>query len=71
MKDVVVQGKGKRGAVWMKCWKMVYLFPYGKVVAGDRWRCGVSLRGLPKKNGGMGEVPVGGGFAFLREGCGR
>lgn len=36
MKDVVVQGEGKRGAVWMKCWKMVYLFPYGKVVTGDR-----------------------------------
>ena len=54
MKDVVVQGEGKRGAVWMKSREMVGLLPCGKVVTGDRWRCGVSLRGLPKKNGGMG-----------------
>ena len=63
MKDVVVQGEGQK--------RMVCLLLYGKVVAGDRWRCGVSLRGLPKKNGGMGEVPVGGGFVFLREDRGR
>lgn len=33
---------------------------------GEVW-----FRGLPKENGNMGEVPVGGGFAFLREGRGR
>ena len=47
------------------------MLPYGKVVTGDRWRCEVRLRGLPKKNGSIGEVSGGGGFAFLREGRGR
>ena len=67
MKDVVVQGEGKRGAVWMKCREMVCLLPYGKVVTGARRRCEVKLRGLPKKNGSIGEVLGGDGFAFLRE----
>lgn len=70
MKDVVVQGEGRRRKVWMKCWKMVYLFSYGKVVTGDR-RCGVRLRGLPKENGCIGAAPEKGGFVFLREGRGR
>lgn len=34
MKDVVVQGEGKRGAVWMKSREMVGLLPSGKVVTG-------------------------------------
>lgn len=46
------------------------MLPYGKVVTGDR-RCEVRFRVLPRKNGSIGEVPVGGGFAFLREGRGR
>ena len=46
---------------------MVDSLSCGKVVAGDRRRCEVRLRGLPKKNGSIGEVPGGGGFAFLRE----
>lgn len=67
MKDVVVQGEGKRGAVWMKSREMVGLLPCGKVVTGDRRRCEVKLRGLPKKNGSIGEVPGGGVFASLWE----
>lgn len=34
MKDVVVQGEGKKRVVWMKCREMVCLLPYGKVVTG-------------------------------------
>ena len=71
MKDVVVQGEGKRGAVWMKSREMVGLLPYGKVVTGDRWRCEVRFRVLQKGDGSIGKVLGGGGFAFLREGRGR
>ena len=62
----VLQKKGT--AVWVRCREVVYLlFPYGKGVTGDRWRCGVRIRVLQKGNGGIGEVLGGGGFAFLRE----
>ena len=38
-----------------------------RVVAGDRRRCEVRLRGLPKENGGIGAVPVGGWIRFPAE----
>ena len=68
MKDVVVQGKGgERGAVGMKCREMMDSLPCGKVVAGDGRRRDARSRGLPRKNGSMGEVLGGGGFASLWE----
>ena len=51
----------------MKCRKMVDSLPCGKVVAGDGRRRDARSRGLPRKNGSMGEVLGGGGIAFLRE----
>ena len=51
----------------MKCREMVGLLSCRKVVAGDGRRRDARSRGLPRKNGSMGEVPGGSGFAFLRE----